>query len=674
MHSTKWVRWAVLLTTVLLSGMGVFASETDDYIPAVTDRVARVSFVRGDVQIRRAGSQGWEVAVLNLPIVEGDEIATDGNGRFEIQFNSYTHLRVAENSQIKIVGLKDDGIALSVPLGTVVLRAGEFNGTRSFFEIDAPKTTISIQKAGMYRVESGVPDSLEVFVTAAEGGEARVYSIDAGFTVKNGRRAKIYIAGSQSGEWETADASRSADEFDSWSLDRDAIIAKRLRDAYYDKYYDRDIYGAEDLNDHGEWVHTRKYGYVWRPYQTSISQYSGWSPYRYGHWRWVPPYGWTWVNDEPWGWATYHHGRWVWDSGAWYWSPYGAYRHSRSWWFPALVVVRVLGGNVCWYPLPYQYGYYDYNAYYYSHYPRRRHHNNNNYNNPGGGGPVAGNPTPTPGAGLPPITPIRGGRDKINEPPLGQVPPAGVVTVASSEFGRRKGNFGTPPLSVSQNVLSQIPDAIQAAPILPTYSDLNGAISPKIRAVRPPMASTNADIQTGATLRKSDAPLDQELQKSRIFGGREPLQINTNQGEIRTLDPPLRKTGAVGRPVVKPGDDDGSLIRVAPAPKGDAPVYSPPVKQRDETPNEPVQSPRYEPPPKREPRNEPVRSPRYEPPPPRDAPPPRKDPPPRSDPPPRNDPPPKSDPPKSDPPKSDPPPKDPPPKLDAPVNRKKDGR
>ena len=211
MHSTSRVRWAVLLFAVLLSGTSVFASEIDAYIPEVTDRVARISFVQGDVQIRRADSQDWEVAVLNLPIVEGDELATDGNGRFEIQFNSYTHLRVAENSQIKFVGLQDSGIALSVPLGTVVLRASEFDGTRSFFEIDAPKTTISIQKAGMYRIEAGVPDSLEVIVSAIDGGEARVYSADAGFTVKNGRRAKIYIGDSQSGEWETADAGRFID-------------------------------------------------------------------------------------------------------------------------------------------------------------------------------------------------------------------------------------------------------------------------------------------------------------------------------------------------------------------------------------------------------------------------------------------------------------------------------
>ena len=149
MHSTSRIRLAVLTIMMLLSGGDVFASETDDYIPDVTDRVARISFIQGDVQIRRDETPDWEVAVLNLPVVEGDEIATDGNGRLEIQLNSYTHLRIAENSQVKFVGLKDGGIALSVPLGTVVIRAAEFDGAKAYFEVDAPKTTISIQRSAL---------------------------------------------------------------------------------------------------------------------------------------------------------------------------------------------------------------------------------------------------------------------------------------------------------------------------------------------------------------------------------------------------------------------------------------------------------------------------------------------------------------------------------------------
>ena len=38
---------------------------------------------------------------------------------------------------------------------------------------------------------------------------------------------------------------------------------------------------------------------------------AGWAPYRYGHWTWVSPWGWTWVDDAPWGFAPFHYGRWV---------------------------------------------------------------------------------------------------------------------------------------------------------------------------------------------------------------------------------------------------------------------------------------------------------------------------------------------------------------------------
>ena len=692
MHSTRSFKGAVLLMTLLICAAGAFAGEVDDYVPEVTDRVARISFIRGDVQIRRADSQDWERAILNLPIVEGDEIVTDATSRLEIQFDITKHLRIAENSQVKIVGLKDEGIAISVPLGSVTIRAVEFDPSRSYFEIDAPKTTVSIQKPGSYRVDAGTADSIEIFISAIDGGEARVYSSDAGFTVKNGRRARVFIGGNQSGEWETADASLSLDEFWEWSSERDAIIAARLKGAYYDQYYDRDIYGADDLNAYGDWVYTSTYGYAWRPYKTSINGYADWSPYRYGHWRWISSYGWTWVNDEPWGWATYHHGRWVWHNSSWYWTPYGYYRSRRSWWHPAIVVVRVIASSVYWYPLPYYYAYYDYNCGYYS---RRRHHNGN-YNNPGGG--QVQTPTPVPvSTPLGPGLQARLDRGRLLE----SVPPGGIVTVATSEFGRGKGRYNTATTVIAQEVLSKPPiDAGQSPPILPTYVDLNGKVSQEIRSVRPPVVRVNPDVQIGAATRTQDAPLDQQLLRSRIRGNREPLQnspTQPNQGEVRNNDSGVlggpRRTGAVERqqvknvrgntpPIIEPpsnGDTPPIIqetppVRNPPPTKQETPVEDAPPKQpapvrvprsqprRDEGGiNEPVRVPRYDPPP----RNDPPPT-RHDTPPTRHDPPPKQEPPPpKNDPPPRNDPPPKGDP---------PPPKSEPSKPDTLVDRRKDGR
>jgi len=48
---------------------------------------------------------------------------------------------------------------------------------------------------------------------------------------------------------------------------------------------------------------------------------AGWAPYREGHWAWVEPWGWTWIDDEPWGFAPFHYGRWAFVAGAWSWVP-----------------------------------------------------------------------------------------------------------------------------------------------------------------------------------------------------------------------------------------------------------------------------------------------------------------------------------------------------------------
>lgn len=83
---------AALFPMLLFTG-SLFAYAVDDTIPEVTDRVARISFIRGDVKIRRSGMDEWEKADLNLPVVEGDEVSTGADSRVEIQFGTRTHLR-----------------------------------------------------------------------------------------------------------------------------------------------------------------------------------------------------------------------------------------------------------------------------------------------------------------------------------------------------------------------------------------------------------------------------------------------------------------------------------------------------------------------------------------------------------------------------------------------------
>ncbi|MGI8746549.1 MAG: DUF6600 domain-containing protein [Bryobacteraceae bacterium] len=82
---------------------------------------------------------------------------------------------------------------------------------------------------------------------------------------------------------------------------------------------------------------------------------------RYGHWAWIEPWGWTWVDDAPWGFAPFHYGRWAVIGGGWGWIPGPA--RVRPVYAPALVAwvggprfnlsisVGGGGGGVAWFPL-----------------------------------------------------------------------------------------------------------------------------------------------------------------------------------------------------------------------------------------------------------------------------------------------------------------------------------
>ena len=328
----------------------------DDNGYAETARVVRVSLIAGDVSLRRAGSDKWETAAPNLPLVEGDRLATGAASRLEIQIDARNFLRVGENATLDIITLRDEGVALSLPAGTATLRLARFDHDKEYFEIDAPGTTVAAEKTGLYRLD--VDDNGRVRVAVREGGRARLYSETSGFTLRDGRAAEaVFANNAKDADWEFSNVP-AFDSFDAWVDERERFLLARLRYDDRDRYYDSQVYCAEELDAYGDWVETHDYGYVWRPRVTAINSYHDWAPYRYGHWDWCPPYGWVWVGDEPWGWAPYHYGRWVYYNNDWCWAPRGYYGYNhRSWWRPALVAfVNVhlsFGDDICWYPLPY---------------------------------------------------------------------------------------------------------------------------------------------------------------------------------------------------------------------------------------------------------------------------------------------------------------------------------
>ena len=95
----------------------------------------------------------------------------------------------------------------------------------------------------------------------------------------------------------------AADEFDQWCAGRD----RHIETSPSVKSVGPDVPGGEDLDTHGQWTEQPDLGPVWVPADVP----PGWVPYRNGYWAFIEPWGWTWVEAEPWGYAPFHYGRWA---------------------------------------------------------------------------------------------------------------------------------------------------------------------------------------------------------------------------------------------------------------------------------------------------------------------------------------------------------------------------
>lgn len=508
------------------------AADDEDYADEYDTqaRVVRISLIRGDVQLKRAGARNWERATLNYPMVEGDTLATGDDARVEIQIDSKNFVRVGRNSVIRLVTLRDEGIALSLPEGTASLRLARFDREREYFEVDAPGTTIAAETEGLYRLD--VAHDGRVVVTARDGARARLYSESSGFTLRDGRRAEFVAYGDADGDWNITSAP-ARDDWDDWVREREHYLAERLR--YDNRYYDDYIWGAEELDAYGNWIYVNDYGWIWRPSVTVINNYYNWAPYRYGRWTWCPPYGWTWVGNEPWGWAPYHYGRWVYYDGGWCWTPH-SYRHyysHRGWWRPALVVfVNVgtsYGNHIAWYPLGYN-----------QHDPYARNYQRRQPDR---------------------LTPLRS--DELAT--LQRTNPAylrAVTTAPAREFGTEAARVQPANAEIARRAISSEP-VRGRLPVSPSEGEAS-ASSVEARASRtlptrpaPSIVQALPERATGAAARAPGRALDEDLRRERLFQGREPRVAprvgNAGGGVEAGTDRPARveserPTGAVERP------------------------------------------------------------------------------------------------------------------------------
>jgi hypothetical protein len=334
----KLVWWSAVLGIALATiALPTRSSAQDQDDPP--GRVARLGYLQGSVSFLPAGETDWVGAVPNRPMSTGDQLWTDENSRAEVQLGSAV-IRLAPLTTFSFLNLDDDTVQIQLTSGAINVTVRWLRDQEDF-EVDTPNQAFNVFQPGHYRVEASADGTYTVISVRA--GEGAATGGGQTFALRGGQRATFSGTDSLYADVEPI---YGPDEFDTWS---------EARDHRYDfsrsaQYLSRDVVGFDDLDDYGDWRDDPSYGHVWFPDQVAV----GWAPYHAGHWAWISPWGWTWVDDSSWGYAPFHYGRWVSVGGRWGWvaGPVTV----QAVYAPALVVFigggpGGFGGNVGWFPL-----------------------------------------------------------------------------------------------------------------------------------------------------------------------------------------------------------------------------------------------------------------------------------------------------------------------------------
>lgn len=333
----KLASYCALLALTLAAVLSKPASAQDSDDPP--GRVARLGFLQGSVSFQPAGESDWVGAVPNRPMTTGDQLWTDDGSRAEVQLGSSV-IRLSADTGFSFLNLDDNTVQVQLTSGAISVTVRRLRDNDDF-EIDTPNQAFTIYQPGHYRVEVGSDGSYTIISVREGNGE----STGAGqsYDISGGQSATLTGTDQLYADVEPLD---QPDDFDTWAESRD----HRFDYSRSARYLAPDVVGFEDLDDNGDWRTDPAYGNIWFPNRVD----AGWAPYHVGHWAWISPWGWTWVDDNSWGYAPFHYGRWVSVGGRWGWVAGPV--EVQAVYAPALVVFigggpGGWGGNVGWFAL-----------------------------------------------------------------------------------------------------------------------------------------------------------------------------------------------------------------------------------------------------------------------------------------------------------------------------------
>jgi hypothetical protein len=315
------LRRCVLFAAGALGALGVSLQAQAQPYEGPPVQVGRLADVQGEVWVFDADEGAWTAAQRNRPLVQGDRLSVDDDGRAEIRIGP-TVLRLDGGTEIELQVLDADRLRLELLRGALALRVPTGEHARQT-EVLTAEGRFEPLRAGHYRFDR----EDDVTLAGAWRGELQFSGRDNVLRIEEGERYRVWEE-DRRGYARTRAVSMPSDRLAAWAL---ASERSAPQSAAY-RYVSPDMTGVEDLDRHGRWDDHPEFGVVWIPYAVPV----GWAPYQDGRWVWMRPWGWTWVDAAPWGFAPFHYGRWVRWHGRWAWWP--GRRDVRPVFAPALVV------------------------------------------------------------------------------------------------------------------------------------------------------------------------------------------------------------------------------------------------------------------------------------------------------------------------------------------------
>jgi hypothetical protein len=332
-------------------------------------RVGSLNYVSGQVSYALRGETGeptasetlsWTEADFDQPVSEDMSLRTGEKARARIRIGADA-IEMSDETVLNLLNLSGRLIEASVGQGRIYLQIDRLDPGESV-EIEMRQGSLSLLAPGGYDIEVGsgdAPAHITVFdgkarffggnadapvaageelqitgkypavtataarsvaansppaATSVPGGPASAAPSTA-FTVPaaDGNEGGPAAAGPTPAAESPPAAAPAADGFMYFVAESksDAAAAQSVR------YVSPETTGYDDLDRYGHWETLPDAEAVWFP----DSVPPDWAPYRFGHWDWIAPWGWTWVDDEPWGFAPFHYGRWIDLDGRWGWVP-----------------------------------------------------------------------------------------------------------------------------------------------------------------------------------------------------------------------------------------------------------------------------------------------------------------------------------------------------------------